>query len=429
MRIAFISEHASPLAAIGGVDAGGQNVYVAKVGQCLAQAGHDVDVLTRRDSESLPPVVQLGPRLRVHHICAGPSRFIPKEQLLWHMPAFFEGASPIVKGRRHEVIHANFFMSGEVGLRLKQKFDIPLVMTFHALGLVRREHQKDANAFPDERIDIELCIARWADRLIAECPQDKEDFMRLYGADPRRISTVPCGVDLTEFHPASMSTARRRLGLGKHEFIVLQLGRMVPRKGVDNVIRAVSCLRGRLPVRLVVVGGESADPNDGRTPEISRLRHVARECGALDCVTFVGQRQREDLHTFYNACDVFVTTPWYEPFGITPLEAMACAKPVIGSKVGGIKHTVIDGKTGFLVPPSDPAELASRLQTLHDDPGLARAMGKAGAQRVRSLFTWDRVARELAEVYEAVRREGVTSGRSIRRRSQETPDERTEMRV
>ncbi|MGE5116661.1 MAG: glycosyltransferase family 4 protein [Betaproteobacteria bacterium] len=405
MRIALISEHASPLATLGGVDAGGQNIYVAHVARALARAGHHVDVFTRRDEGALPPVVDVRPGVRVMHIPAGPPRFVPKEQLLPHMGEFTHAAQRLFAASvPYDAIHANFFMSGLVGLRLQERFGVPLVMTFHALGLVRREYQGAADAFPAARIDIERRIVRQADSLIAECPQDKSDLMRLYGASAARIAVVPCGVDREEFAPGERAPARRRLGLADDEFVVLQLGRLVPRKGIDNVIRAVARLDRALNARLLVVGGDAPEPDERATPEIGRLRAIAAQCGIADRVSFTGQRQRHQLRDCYLAADVFVTTPWYEPFGITPLEAMACGTPVIGSAVGGIKHSVLDGVTGFLVPPEDPPALAERLVQLHASPLLRQAMGHAGVRRVRSLFTWDRIATELACIYQAVRR-------------------------
>ena len=407
LRIALISEHASPLALAGGVDAGGQNVYVAHVARCLAQAGHHVDVLTRRDDAALPTMVDVRPRVRVLHVDAGPASFVPKELMLPLMPAFasasrrlFEHLGP------YDVIHANFFMSGWAGLLLSRRFRVPLVTTFHALGLVRREHQGTADGFAPVRIDIERELVRRSDRVIAECPQDEADLMRLYGAATERISMVPCGVDTQLFRPASRLAARRRLGLPEGQFVVLQLGRLVPRKGIDNAIRAVALLPRLLDAKLYVVGGATEDADEDATPEITRLRAIAANEGAADRVTFVGRRDRDDLRDWYVAADVFVTTPWYEPFGITPLEAMACGTPVIGSAVGGVKYTVRDGVTGFLVPPHDPATLATRLAQLQRSPALADAFGRAGVARVRAMFTWERVAAELARVYEAVRGSG-----------------------
>jgi D-inositol-3-phosphate glycosyltransferase len=400
LRIALISEHASPLAALGGTDAGGQNVYVAQVGRALAAGGHSVDVLTRRDAPHLPAAVDVCCGMRVLHIDAGPPAPVAKEQLLPHMAEF---ASRAVQLFRHsvpyDVVHANFFMSADVGLQLRARLAVPLVVTFHALGVIRREHHGDDDGFPPERIAIEQRVVREADRIVAECPQDRADLLRAYGADPSRLSMVPCGVDLQQFRPGSRQEARRALGLGDDEFIVLQLGRMVPRKGVDNVIQAMAHLDHGQPLRLLVVGGNSADPDDGSTAEITRLKRFAMHAGVASKVSFVGQQQRDALRNYYLAADVFVSTPWYEPFGITPLEAMACGTPVIGSDVGGIRYSVVDGVTGFLVPPREPIALAQRLTQLRANPALAAAMGRAGACRVRSHFTWSRVASDLLQVY------------------------------
>lgn len=397
LRIWMISEHASPLAAAGGVDSGGQNVYVAEVARALAGAGHRVDVLTRRDSPALPPVTELESGVRVHAIDAGPPCFVPKEELLPFMPAFAARAAELAP--RPQVIHANFFMSGLVGLQLRERWQVPLVTTFHALGLVRREHQRQADRFPPERLAIERELVHESDRVIAACPQDERDLVRLYGAAPERLVRVPCGVDIAALRPGSQAEARARLGIADDTFLVLQLGRLVPRKGVDNVIRALAWLPG---AQLAVVGGESDAPDEAATPEIGRLRGVAIESGVEARVTFAGRARRDALRDWYVAADVFVTTPWYEPFGITPLEAMACGTPVVGSEVGGIAYTVQHGVTGFLVPPHDPKALAGRIAELRDEPGLRAAMGRAGVHRVRSLFTWDQVAHQLARVYRSV---------------------------
>ena len=406
LRIALISEHASPLAVSGGVDAGGQNVYVAQVARCLAQQGHQVDVLTRRDNPDLPTVVHMRPGVRVVHIEAGPAHFIPKEELLAHMPEFTRSCEALVRnGASYDIVHANFFMSGLVAQHLKESLGLPYVITFHALGLVRREHQGSADTFPPMRIEIEQRLVDNADAVIAECPQDELDLTRLYHADPRKLHMAPCGFDTSEFGPMNRQQARAALGLNPHDFVILQLGRLVPRKGVDNVIRSLAHLPASVPARLLIVGGDGPEPDEARTPEIKRLKDIARECGVEGKITFTGHRQRSDLRRYYAAANVFTTTPWYEPFGITPLEAMACGTPVIASNVGGLPYSVTDGVTGYLVPPHEPAVLGQCLTHLHANPRLASAMGRAGMRRVRSLFTWERVSELLLEVYEEVLRD------------------------
>jgi D-inositol-3-phosphate glycosyltransferase len=404
-RIALISDHASPLAALGGVDAGGQNVYVAQLTRHLAALGFEIDVFTRRDDPAQPDVVELAPGARLFHVPAGPPARLPKEQLLPFMGDF----SDCVLARAwdcggYDLCHANFFLSTLPAMALKKAFGVPFVVTFHALGRVRLQHQGAADSFPRERLAIEERAVGEADAVIAECPQDRIDLRQLYFADPAKLRLIPCGFDPDEFAPQKKTEARARLGLGGDAFTVLQLGRMVPRKGVGNVIRGVARLRQRhgVAARLLVVGGESRDPDPRLTPEIGRLQAVAAEGGVADAVTFVGARGRAELRDWYAACDVFVTTPWYEPFGITPLEAMACGRPVVGSAVGGIRYTVRDGQSGFLVPPEDPDALADRLALLARRPELCRRLGRGALARVRSRFTWAHVAEAVARLYAEV---------------------------
>ncbi|QDV36267.1 glycosyltransferase [Tautonia plasticadhaerens] len=401
-RIALISDHASPLATLGGVDGGGQNVYVGQLARHLVARGDRVDIFTRRDAGNLPDIVPWGEGGRVIHVPAGPAGRVRKEELLPYMGEFIEFVLRHCRRRPYDLVHANFFLSALVAAEVKRVVETPFVVTFHALGRVRRLHQGGADAFPEERLAIEDRAVREADRIIAECPQDEDDLHILYGADPARIRTVPCGFDPDEFRPLSKPLARAMLGLDGHGPILLQLGRMVPRKGVDNVIRGLALLRNGsgIPARLLIVGGESSTPDPRLTPEIGRLMAIAEREGVADAVTFVGSRGRDALNAYYSAADVFITTPWYEPFGITPLEAMACGTPVVGSAVGGIRSTVQDGRTGYLVPPEDPPALAARLADLLGDPERLRAFGRRAVHVARSRYTWARVAESVSAVYE-----------------------------
>lgn len=403
-RIAFISEHASPLASLGGADGGGQNVYVGHLAHELARLGYLVDIYTRRDDPALAQVVDWRTGVRVVHIDAGPAQRLPKACLLPLMPQFAEAMLHFIReaALHYVLVHAHFFMSGMVAQQLKRRLGLPYLMTFHALGRVRRCAQGEADEFPDARFAIEEALMHDADRVIAECEQDRRDMLALYGAAPERLTVVPCGFDPDEFWPVQ-GDPRARLNLHTAEFVVLQLGRMVPRKGVDTVLHALRLLRDehRVAARLLVVGGEdTVDP--AATPELQRLAQLARTLGIDEQVEFAGAQPRRRLREYYSAADVFVTTPWYEPFGITPLEAMACAKPVVASAVGGLLSTVLDGQTGFLVPPNDPSALAARLAQLQRDPSLAQRMGWTGLRRAHRHFTWARVALQVASVYRAV---------------------------
>lgn len=404
-KIAFISEHASPLATLGGVDSGGQNVYVAELAKYLARTDFEIDIFTRWDNEELPPVVNWMPGVRVVHVKAGPVCFVPKEELLQFMPEFTNSMLSFITEQqiRYDLIHANFFMSAKVAAELKEMLDIPFVVTFHALGHVRRAYQREQDKFPAERLRIEEETIRRADKIIAECPQDREDLIGYYNASARKITVIPCGFSPEEFYPMDKQEARKLLNLKRDEHVLLQLGRMVPRKGVDNVIRSLEYLKNtHKPVRLMIVGGETDVPDPLTCPEIARLRAIADEKGISSSVTFAGRRNRDVLKYYYAASDIFITTPWYEPFGITPLESMACGTPVIGSNVGGIKYSVIDGRTGFLVPPNDPAALASGIAKMISDRALLDRMRRESIKRVNAMFTWENVAKMTANLYERV---------------------------
>jgi D-inositol-3-phosphate glycosyltransferase len=403
-RIACISEHASPLALIGGTDSGGQNVYVAELAGQLAGKGYHIDIFTRWEDVSLPQIVKLRSGIRVIHIKAGPLAVLPKEELLFHMDEFSHNMSEFMQSVSfsYHLIHANFFMSGLVAMELKKQFNIPFVITFHALGHVRKLHQKEQDKFPAGRIAIEEQIVKKADAIIAECPQDRDDLIVHYKADPSRITIIPCGFNPQEFFPISKMEAKAILNFDPEERMVLQLGRMVPRKGIDNVIKAVAQIDAKLrKIRLVIVGGPDDVPQFDPGSELGRLQQLAAKLGIAMMVTFEGRRNRDMLKYYYSAADVFVTTPWYEPFGITPLEAMACGTPVIGADVGGIKFSVADGKTGFLVPPNTPAVLADRLTRLFDNPDLLSQLGKNALDQVQN-FTWAKVAEQVVGLYSHV---------------------------
>lgn len=405
MEIAIISEHASPVGALGGTDAGGQNVYVAQLARHLSKLGHQVEVFTRRESPDVPVIQDLKEGFRLINVPAGPAQVIAKEKILPYMSEFTEYMIDYILSRKKkfDIIHSNFWMSGLVAADIKKRLAIPFFVTFHALGRVRRIHQGQKDGFPDERFQIEDRVVAEADGIIAECPQDYEDLLYLYNAPANAMSIVPCGFDSNEMHPMDKAQAREILGLDPRENIILHLGRMVPRKGADNVIRGFAhYMKGSDKfTRLIIVGGESDKPDPVQTPEIGRLMEIAKEEGIADLVLFTGRRSRKKLKTYYSAADVFVTTPWYEPFGITPVEAMACGTPVIGSSVGGIKYTVEHGVTGLLVPPNDPMALKGALARMMGDDAFRHRLSRKAIERANRHFRWDIMAKKIEEVFQA----------------------------
>jgi D-inositol-3-phosphate glycosyltransferase len=384
MRIDLVSEHASPLAAIGGVDSGGQNVHVADLAQALARRGHQVTVHTRRDDPDLPDRVEAAPGVTVEHVPAGPPVPLPKDELLVHMHEFGVQLARRWASRPPRVVHAHFWMSGLAARDGLRGTDIPLLQTFHALGSVKRRHQGAADTSPPSRVALERELAREVALVVATCSDEITELTAM-GVPSERVAVMPCGVDLDRFSPRGRQAWR---GAGPR---VLSLGRLVPRKGVETTIQALAMVPG---AELLIAGGDATTE-----AERERLKAVARACGVLARVRMVGQVPRPQVADLLRSADVVVTVPWYEPFGMVPLEAMACGVPVIVSAVGGHLDTVVDGRTGVLVPPRDPDTLARRLRELLGDPQRRAALGAAAAERARSRYGWDRIARDTELLY------------------------------
>lgn len=404
MRVAIISEHAPPATHCGGVDSGGQNVYVEQIALNLAAVGIEVDVYTRRASASAPAVKKWR-GIRIIYVTAGPAFPIPKEQLLPYMEEFSKSTLKFIQEHnlKYDIVHANFWMSGLVAVFLKRQLEVPFVITFHALGKVRRAFLGENDTWGDERLQLEQEIIEAADLILAQCPQDKEDLLKFYRVSPYKLRIIPCGVSDFEFWEVKKDKAREYVDFPQDDFILLNVGRLLPRKGVDNIIYAVAYLKKhyKINVKLAIVGGETDTPSPEATPEIGRLIEIAASSGVQDQILFAGRRKREELKYYYSAADVFVTTPWYEPFGITPLEAMECGTPVVGSRVGGIQYSVTNEETGLLVEPRNPQELAEAILRLYQNPQLRELYGEQGQKKVLR-FRWDKIATAVLLVYEEV---------------------------
>jgi glycosyltransferase involved in cell wall biosynthesis len=288
-----------------------------------------------------------------------------------------------------DLVHAHFWMSGLAALSATRDLDVPVVQTFHALGVTKRRFQGRSDTSPPVRIRMERALARDVDRVIATSTDEVTELLRL-GALRRRITVVPSGVDVEQFSPDGPTAERTDRPR------VLCIGRLVPRKGFDTVIRALAAVPD---AELVIAGGSAELAGD---PEANRLLRLAERFGVADRVRLVGAVPRPDMPALLRSADVVVCTPWYEPFGIVPLEAMACGVPVIASAVGGFLDTVVDGATGTLVPPRRPDRLASAIRKLLAEPFWREAYGTAGVDRARSRYSWDRIAAGTLAVYEDV---------------------------
>lgn len=391
-RLAVLSLHTSPLVQPGSGDSGGMNVYVRELVASLAQAGVASDVYTRRWTDDLPEVVEVEPGFRVVHVPAGPSD-LPKEALPGVVDEFADGV------RAHlpadvDALHANYWLSGVAGHRLKHELDLPLVSTFHTLARVKAECGLPDE--PEQRERAEAEVIGCSDAILANCEAEARQLVQLYGADPDRIELVPPGVDHAFFSPGPRQGARaalRHLQLGDGP-VLLFVGRIQPLKSLDVAVRALAEMHDPSAV-LVVVGGASGA--DGAA-EVERVRKLAARLGVTDRVRFADPQPHHLLSTYYRAADVVVVPSRSESFGLVALEAAACGTPVVAAAVGGLRTLVDHGRTGFLVDGADPAEYAARIDAILGDPSLAAELSSNAARRARD-YTWSTAAARLRRLY------------------------------
>ena len=395
-RLAVLSLHTSPLAQPGTGDGGGMNVYVRELTTALARAGVECDVYTRAWSHDLPATVIVEPGFRLHHVPAGPLEAVPKESLPAVVDEFADKVAGALRTEGEvDALHANYWLSGLAGHRLKHELDLPLVSTFHTLARVKAEASPEevSSDEPHRRAEAEADIMRCSDVVLASCSVEAEQLAALYHADAERVRVVAPGVDHAFFGPGHRPQARRALGLDEDAPLVLFVGRLQPLKRAEIALAVVDVLER---VQLVVVGGPSGPRAEAYRARLEeevdrrRLRHR---------VTFVEPQPHELLSSYYRAADVCLVPSRSESFGLVALEAAACGTPVVAGAVGGLTTLVDHGRTGFLVDDEAPSAFADAVRSILDDSLLAERMSTAAVVRARG-YTWARSAAVLRATYE-----------------------------
>ncbi len=406
MNIAMLSVHTCPLAALGGKETGGMNVYVRELARELSARGHCVDIFTRSQDARVPhevPGLEIG--ARVFHVPAGPEEPYNKHRLFDYLPQFAAGVRTIMEhdDARYDVYHSHYWLSGWVARELQKFQPAPIVQMFHTLGALKNAvARRSDDRETERRLAVEREIMQFADRIVAATPRDCHQMIELYDAPGDRIVTIPPGVDIDLFKPRSPSL-EKIFGL-KDNRTVLFVGRIDPVKGIDTWFKAMAlvveedpALREKICVCLIGGDIDEEEPDD----ELARLQVLKNELGIGDLVTFMGKRAQETLPDYYASADVVVMPSRYESFGMAALEAMACGTPVVASDVGGLSFIVRDGETGFLVPEGDPRAMADCLGRLLREPDLRARLGKRGAEVARE-YAWSRVADRMEELYASV---------------------------
>ncbi|MDT5042421.1 MAG: D-inositol-3-phosphate glycosyltransferase [Actinoplanes sp.] len=382
MRIAMISEHASPLGS------GVQESHVAELSGALAAEGHEVRVYTRRDDPALAEVVALREGVQVVHVPAGPARPVPRHLFLPYVGEFAQWLGMAWRDGdwKPTVAHAHFWTSGLAAVTAARQVGIPVVQSFHELGEYVRTGPGPSRA------GYERALGRAVDQVVVQSQDEVRGLVRI-GVPRTQLTLVPAGVDSDRFSPEGPSVAR-----DPQRPRILSVGRLVERKGFGDVIQA---MRYVPDAEYVVVGGPSAEQLRV-DPQAKRLRAMAEHFKVADRVRLVGRVPAGDLPGWYRSADLLVAAPWSEQFELSPLEAMACGVPIIGTTAGGLSETVVDGLTGDLVPARDPRALGGALRRLINDKVRRFTYATAALDRARQAYSWKRVAAQVGAVYSTV---------------------------
>ncbi len=402
-RIATISLHTSPLDQPGTGDAGGLNVYVVEVAKRLAERGVEVEIFTRAVCPDTPPVVELTDGVLVRNVVAGPFEELDKNALPGQICQFtFEvlRTEAAFAPGRYDLLHAHYWLSGQVAAVAKERWGVPLIQSMHTLGKVKNLALAAGDcAEPAARIRGEGEVVAAADRLVANTDEEARQLIELYDADRQRVTTVSPGVDLSVFCPGSTAAARARLGLPADAVVLMFAGRIQPLKGPDVVLHATADLLRSCPAladRLVVVfvGG----PSGSEVGAPGRLDSLAGRLGIAGSVRMEPPCPQRELADWYRAASVVLVPSHSESFGLVALEAQACGTPVVAAAVGGLRTAVRDGYSGVLVDGHDPAVWAQVLEKLIASPRRLAQLSR-GALAHASGFGWPQTADRLIGVY------------------------------
>ncbi|CAN5759768.1 glycosyltransferase [soil metagenome] len=400
-RVASISAHTSPLASLGGKDAGGMNVYVRELSCHVANQGLPVDVFTRRTSIDAPDVLEICEDVNLINLTAGPPEPVDKNSLYDLLPEFAEQMAvySLRAGTRYDVVHAHYWLSGWTAHLLKRYWELPFTLMFHTTAHMKNKVSPVAEHETRLRATKERRLVSLADSIIAANPDERADLIWRQRAPSDKICTIPPGVDIELFQQKNRSDARKTLGIEQERQVVLFVGRIDPIKGLDTLLQSFAQVAPEYPRAVMAIVGGDIDEHQRPTGPLERVRLEADRLAILDRVLFFGSQPQDLLPTFYSAADVVTVPSRYESFGLVAVEAMACGAPVVASRAGGLIFTIEDGVTGIMARIDDPADHARAIGTILSDPALGARLGLNGHIAAQK-FSWKAVASSVIHVYQ-----------------------------
>ena len=393
LKIAMLSIHSDPIGELGTRDTGGMSVYIRELAGELGRRKHEVDIYTRSQENEDLSITHLAENVRLIHVGIPNGHSLSKLTLYPHLPKYFQAIESfrIAENRTYDIIHSHYWLSGQLGNRAQKLWKCPHLTTFHTLGKVKNQTGTGVPE-PRFRIAAEKEIIQNCQRILAPTARERDNLIRLYDAPCEKIGIVPCGVNLDLFYPDKKKTSRKKLGLNPSDTILLYIGRFDPLKGLGSLLEAITYLKNRHRLRLVVVGGDGDESS-----EFQAMVKKTKRLGIDKQVIFYGQTDQHNLPPFYGAADVLVMPSSYESFGMVGLEALACGRPVVSTPVGAVDSLIRRSRGGCIVADPSPRSIAAGIESVIND----RTIPPAGMIRESILdYSWSNVASTVIAEYE-----------------------------
>ena len=404
-RIAVLSYHTCPLSDNEGAEVGGMNVYVLELCKQLAAKGFVIDIFTRSQDKNNKEVVSVAKNLRVIHIVAGSEEKIEKKKLINYIPEFTGNLFFFINknGLSYNLIYSHYYLSGLIGLPFKEKYNIPLFVTFHTLALMKNLVARSEQEREDvSRIKAELLLVKKADKVIATSASDAEYLATLYSCLKSKIFILTPGIDLKLFKPSDKSIAKQAVGIRESQKLILFVGRIEPLKGIDVLLYGIKVLKENSPqihLSLWIIGGVVDGDSENWPEELKRLNQLKKLLNISSSVKFVGRKHQAELPNYYNASEVVILPSHYESFGITALEAMACGKPVVATDTVGIVGILDKKHSGLITSANNPLMLADKIKRLLTNKNEYQKISKEVLEKVSDL-SWENIADNFIDITE-----------------------------
>lgn len=403
-RIAVISYHTCPLSDSEGEETGGLNVYVLELCKQLAKIRYTIDIFTRSSDKNNQRIVEVAENLRVIHIVAGKEEKIEKKKLILYIPEFLINMYDFINENKvtYDLIYSHYYLSGIIGLQMKEKYKIPLFVTFHTLAFMKNLVARSESEREDvRRIEYEILFTKKADKIISTSNSDAQYLISLYGCRKSKISVVTPGVDLKIFSPKDKNKAKKAVGLEANCKLILFVGRIEPLKAIDVLLYAVKILLSNNPkmrLCLWILGGITKGV--GKKPqELERLEGLSKSLNILPLVKFIERKHQNELPNYYNASEIVVLPSHYESFGIVALEAMACGIPVIITDTTGAAKLFDKGKSPLVTSPNNPLMLSKKIKHLLTDKNEYQKVRNEVLEKVKEL-SWENIAEKFIKIIE-----------------------------